>query len=127
MTLSGSFAPPGAPPTADLGCVPAGTWTVSVTLPDSGDCGDVPAGIDQYVYTVTGEGRDQDVVYTAASGEDVTLSIHAGGNGECEGSFEHIWPVGDGTFHVVQLKPYFEPGTLVMLGSGTYQLWSEHP
>jgi hypothetical protein len=126
-TVSGTFAPEGTPPGAELGCVPQGVWTVNVTFPSAGDCGDVPPEIDSYVYTVTGEGRDQVIDYTAATGEDVTIGIHAGGNGECEGTFEHIWPVGDGTFHVLLLKPYFEPGTQVMLGSASYQLWSSHP
>lgn len=125
IALSGTFTPAGTPPTPDLGCVPEGTWTVNVTISDTGDCGDVPMG-SSYTYTVTGAGRDRVISYTAAAGEETTLSIHAGGNGECEASFEHIWET-DGGFAVALLKPWFDPGTTTIQGTATYQLWSEHP
>lgn len=124
LTLSGTPTPPGTPPTADLGCVPEGTWTVEVTISDVGDCGDVPMG-STYTYTVTGAGRDRVIAYTGGT-EETTLSIHAGGNGQCEGSFEHIWET-DGGYAVGLLKPWFDPGTTTIQGTGTYQLWSEHP
>ncbi|MCA9676131.1 MAG: hypothetical protein KC464_13915 [Myxococcales bacterium] len=126
LNVSGTFAPEGTPPTPDLGCVPQGTWTVTMAVADAGTCGDVPA-LSTHVYTVTGEGRDEIVTYNdPATGEEVTVGVHSGGNGECEGSFEHIWAAPEG-YHVLLLKPYFEPGTQVMLGSGSYQLWSAHP
>jgi len=125
LTLTGSFTPPGTPPGAELGCVPEGTWTINVAIGDN-DCGDVPMA-GTYVYTVTGTGRDQVITYSTPGAQDLALSIHAGGNGECEGSFEHIWPADGGEFHVALLKPYFDPGTTTMQGRGTYQLWTEHP
>jgi hypothetical protein len=127
LTVTGTLAPPGTPPAAELGCVPEGTWTLNVAAGE-GTCGDVSVA-NTYTYTVTGDGRDRTIAFTAATGEDVTLGIHAGGNGECEGSFEHVWPTTDGSgeYNVVLLKPYFEPGTTTILGSGTYQLWTEHP
>jgi hypothetical protein len=125
LRLSGTLTPPGEPPTADLGCVPEGAWRVEVAVADAGDCGDVPVKAT-FLYTVTGTGRDQDIEYTPAASEEITLGISAGGNGQCEGSFEHIWPEG-AQFAVVLLKPWFDPGSTAIQGVGTYQLWSEHP
>lgn len=126
LTLSGTFAAEAVPPpTEDQGCVPQGTWTVQVTVSDVGDCDEAPVSTS-YIYTVTGEGADETVTFTGGAGE-LTWGIHAGGNGQCEGSFEHIWEATGGEFHVAQMSPYFAPGTTTMMGSGTYQLWSKHP
>jgi hypothetical protein len=127
LSLSGTLAPPGGTPApADQGCVPEGTWTVNVTIGDS-DCGDVPTAAT-YVYEVVGTGRARVITYdAAASGEELALNIHAGGNGECDASFEHISAAGEGEYHVLDLKPWFAPGTTTIQGIGTYQLWSEHP
>lgn len=125
LTITGTFAPPGTPPGAELGCVPEGTWTVNVAVGDEGDCGAVPIATT-YTYTVVGTGRDQMIQYTTQTGEEIWLNIHAGGNGECEGSFEHIWPA-EGGFNVMLLKPWFEAGTQTMQGTGTFQVWNEHP
>lgn len=127
LTLSGALAPTGgAPAPAEQGCVPDGTWTVVVEASGAGDCGDVPP-LGPYVYAIAGSGRDRTITYDGPPDEDATLGMHAGGNGECEGSFEHVWSAGDGTFHVVLLKPYVDPGTTTMQGTGTYQRWSAHP
>jgi hypothetical protein len=127
LTITGTFATSTVPPpTEDLGCVPQGTWTLEIAVADVGDCEAAPVS-DTYVYTVSGEGATQMIDYTGAAGEELTSGIHAGGNGQCEGSFEHIWAATDGEFHVAQLSPYFAPGTATMLGSGTYQLWTQHP
>jgi len=127
LTISGTFVSETVPPpTADLGCVPQGVWTVEVTVGAINDCGEAPVS-DTYVYTISGEGSTQVIAFTGASGEELNSGVHAGGNGQCEGSFEHIWAAEDGEFHVAQLGPYFEAGTQTMQGVGTYQLWSKHP
>lgn len=124
LTLSGTFAPEaGTPAPAEQGCVPHGTWTVQVTVTDEGDCADVAVGTT-YEYVIAGDGRDRTITYGGT--EDTTLGLSAGGGGECEGSFEHISAAADGV-HVVLLKPYTEPGTTAILGTGTYQLWEEAP
>lgn len=123
LTVSGTLTPEGAAPTPDLGCVPQGTWTVNVTVGES-DCGDVPVNAT-YTYVVTGVGRDQIITYDGP--EDSTLGISAGGNGECEGAFEHIWPGELPEHHVLLLKPYFDAGSLVIQGIGQYQIWDEAP
>jgi hypothetical protein len=124
LELSGTLSPPGTPPTPELGCVPEGRWTVSLRV-GANDCGDVPMAA-AYTYVVTGTGRDREIAVEGADGHEVNLNIHAGGNGECEGSFEHIWPAADG-FHVALLKPWFPPGSVSIVGTGSYQLWTEHP
>jgi len=122
LTLSGTLAPEGEPPTADLGCVPQGTWTVDVTVGE-GDCGDVPVQ-STYTYTVTGTGHDTLITYDGT--ERSTVGIHAGGDGQCLGSFEHVWQ-GDGGWNVLLLKPELEPGTTTIGGVGTFQLWNKEP
>lgn len=125
LRLSGTVAPPGGTPSpAELGCVPEGTWTVRVAVEDVGDCAAAMVG-STYTYTVVGEGRDRTISYGGP--EDSELGIHAGGNGQCEATFEHIWAAGEGRYHVLLLKPYFQPGTTTILGEGTYQLWSKRP
>lgn len=125
LTLTGTLTPPGEPPTADVGCVPEGTWTVQVTVANVGDCGEVPIS-STYVYEVVGAGRDRTITYTSPGGDDANVGIHAGGNGECEGSFEHIWAA-EGGYAVMLLKPWFPPGTTTIQGTGTYQIWAERP
>lgn len=127
LTMSGTFTTSvSPPPTAEEGCVPQGTWTVQVTVADVGDCDAAPVA-STYTYTVTGQGPEQRITYTGTPGEELNSGIHAGGNGECEGTFEHIWAADGTDFHVAQLKPYFDPGTSTIQGQGTYQLWSSHP
>jgi hypothetical protein len=127
LTLGGTLQPPGGTPASpELGCVPDGVWTVTVAAAGAGGCGELPA-LGTFTYQVTGEGRDRTITYTGSIDPDPVLGIHAGGNGECEGSFEHVWETGDGEFHVVLLKPYVEPGTTALLGAGSYQRWSERP
>jgi len=122
LTLAGTLTPPGEPPTAELGCVPQGTWVLQVTVGES-DCGDVPVGAS-YTYTVTGTGHDTLISYEGP--ETTSVGIHSGGNGNCLGSFEHIWE-SEGGWNVLLLKPNLEPGTTTIDGVGTFQLWNEEP
>ena len=130
LAISGTFATSVAPPpTAADGCVPEGVWTVAVTVMSAGDCAAVNVG-DEYVFDVVGTGRDRTfTLRDAPAGAEISLNIHAGGNGECEFTFESITPAasGGGEHEVILLKPYTEPGLTPIAGSGTYQLWTKHP
>ncbi len=116
----------GLPPPADQGCVPAGTWNVTVQVADKGTCTDVPVKTN-YKYVVSGVGRATSIDYVAAPGEEVNTSLSAGGNGECEGSFEHVSAATDGKYNLILLKPFFAKGTVVIKGSGAYELWPSKP
>jgi hypothetical protein len=122
LTLTGTMTPPGTPPTADLGCVPQGEWVITATVGEN-DCGEVPLS-GSYTYTVTGTGHETQITYGGT--EQSTVGIHAGGNGNCLGSFEHIWQ-GEGGWNVLLLKPNLEPGTTTIDGTGTFQLWNKEP
>lgn len=128
LTLSGTLVTAnGQPPPADQGCVPAGTWKVQVTVSDKGTCTDVPVK-PLYEYVIAGVGRATTIDYNAAAGEEVNTSLAAGGNGECEGSFEHIsMSAVAGNYNLIALKPYFSKGTLVIKGNGSYELWPNKP
>ncbi len=127
LTLSGMLVTAnGLPPPADQGCVPAGTWNVTVQVADKGTCTDVPVKA-MYQYVVAGVGRATSIDYAAAAGEEVATSLAAGGNGECEGSFEHITAASGGAYNLISLKPYFDKGTVVIKGSGSYELWPSKP
>lgn len=127
LTLTGNLVTSnGLPPPADQGCVPAGTWNVKVQVADKGTCTDVPVKAT-YQYVIAGVGRATTIDYVAAPGEEVSTSLAAGGNGECEGSFEHVSAATGGTYNLIMLKPYFDKGTLVIKGSGAYELWPAKP
>ena len=127
LTLTGTLVTSnGLPPPADQGCVPAGTWNVTVAVADKGTCTDVPVKTS-YQYVISGVGRATSIDYVAAPGEEVNTSLSAGGNGECEGSFEHVAPATGGAYNLILLKPYFEKGTLAIKGSGSYELWPSKP
>ena len=127
LTLTGMLVTGnGLPPPADQGCVPAGTWNVTVQVADKGTCTDVPVKTN-YKYVVSGVGRATSIDYVAAPGEEVNTSLSAGGNGECEGSFEHVSAATDGKYNLILLKPFFAKGTVVIKGSGAYELWPSKP
>lgn len=128
LSLTGTLTPPGAPPTPDLGCVPQGTWSITATVDPDGECSALPALPPQFVYLIQGVGGETDIIYQGSEfADEVVSGIHAGGNGECKGSFEHIWADDDGQFHLLQLGPWNNPGELTFQGEGSYQLWDSHP
>lgn len=130
LTVSGTFTASGAlDPTA--GCQPAGTWAVTVSVASMGDCTTVPVKTS-YSYTVSGAGRDTQLMYTKASGEDFTGAVEATGTGTCEGSFDHVVTNG-AKFDEINLHPSLAKvtdatqTTLTITGTGTYNLWNAHP
>jgi hypothetical protein len=128
LSITGTIAPESdPPPLATDGCVPQGTWTVTIEVADKGDCADVPS-IGPFTYTVTGEGHDE-TISSDATGEETKLQIHADDSltSACDGSFEHIWGATSGQFHVVDLRPIAIASDGTIAGDGTYQLWSAHP
>lgn len=127
LTLSGTMISPGGTvPPEEQGCVPQGTWTVNVVVSNVGDCDSAPVPAT-YTYEVVGTGDDETMTPTNNTDQEAQLGIHANGSGTCEGSFEHIWPVGDGTFHVVLLKAEATSWEQTIGGTGEYWLWAEHP
>jgi hypothetical protein len=120
LAVTGNLQPPGAPPLAEEGCVPFGTWTVNVEMVDQGECQEVPF-YNQYVYEVTPEPNEGGylVVYTAEPmSENVQMKITEGGPGDCEGSFEHH--SGDGKAILV-LKPHERD--LAITGHAYYEVF----
>jgi hypothetical protein len=128
LGMSGTFTAAAAlDPT--MGCQPAGTWAVTVTVTDPGDCGSVPIKAS-YSYSVVGTGHDATITYQG-TGDETSLQISAGGDGQCTASFEHI--NGSGTaFNQFEMHPGIpEPTTavtsLAIVGEGVFNLWKEHP
>ena len=129
LTMTGTFT---AAATLDptMGCQPSGTWNVTVTVSDMGECSSVPLKAS-YVYTVVGTGPNSTISYEG-TGDETLLQISAGGDGSCQGSFEHIFPASGGNFHQLEMGPTIpEPATatttLTIGGTGTYNLWKERP
>lgn len=129
LTLSGTFT---ASATLDPlgGCQPAGMWVVNATVADKGSCSDVPLK-SSYDYTLTGIGRDTQLMYSTGAGEEFTGTVEATGNGGCGGSFEHLVPDG-GKFDQLLLKPQLPTPTaggttLAITGTGQFDLWTKHP
>lgn len=130
LAVSGTFTAAAAlDPTA--GCQPAGNWAVTVSVSSMGDCTTVPSKT-AYAYTVSGAGRDTQLMYSKASGEDFTGAVEASGAGTCEGSFDHVLANG-AKFDEINLHPSLAKvtdatqTTLVISGTGTYNLWNAHP
>jgi hypothetical protein len=133
LTMSGTMVPPnGGPPTTGQGCVPFGTWNVSVTTKSLGTCTAVAAKT-AYSYVVAlmnpMDPRSQTIKYSGALDpkEEVTTNMTSGGNGQCEASFTHLIPATGTSYHQIILKPYFDEGTTVLKGSGAYELWPAKP
>jgi hypothetical protein len=116
LAVTGTLAPAGEPPLPDAGCVPEGTWTVTVTVGD-GDCAEVPVA-ETYVYVV---GKDAAGAYTYSypepvdPTEQVTMSVRAAGDGSCIGTFVHRAP--DESYELL-LKPY--ESDLALAGNGSF-------
>jgi hypothetical protein len=127
LTLTGTMTPPGTPPTMDLGCVPQGTWTVEVTVASLGDCDAAPVPTE-YTYSVEGTGHNETITLTNNTTQETqSLQINDPGDGTCMGSFTHIWPSDDGGYHYVTLRPDAQSWDGTISGTGTYQLWMDHP
>lgn len=120
LSVTGTLTPsPDAPP--DDGCVPNGTWEVSLALEDMGECDDVTYDAS-YTYEVTGSPAEGG--YTVTYVEDpenpnVYLKVKGQG-GACEGSFEH-WSADGKT--LLLIKPYEED--LTIGGSAYFEVYSE--
>jgi hypothetical protein len=128
LTMAGTFT---AAATLDptMGCQPAGTWAVTVTVADQGTCASVPVKAS-YDYSVVGTGHDASITYQG-TGDETLLQISATGDGACSASFEHINAASD-NFNQFELHPLVpEPTaavtTLTIGGTGTFNLWTEHP
>ena len=112
------------------GCQPAGTWSVTVTVSDMGNCTAVPLKTP-YTYTVTAPSGGPGTNITYGGGGESTLNIN-GDDGRCNGSFDHIVPNGS-KFDEIHLKPRTPPfaqvtGTSIALtGTGDYMLLTAHP
>jgi hypothetical protein len=120
LAVTGSLTPPGAPPTAEDGCVPTGLWTVHVALVDQGNCPEVPF-LPQYEYEVTGS-IDEGYAYTYLgdpTNENVSLKVTQGGPGDCEGNFEHHSADG---MSLLLLKPFERD--LAITGAGYYEVYT---
>lgn len=117
--------PTGGAPDPGEGCLPAGTWTVTVQLAGASTCAAVPVA-GSYTYEIAGTRRDTTIAAPGVVGT-TRAAMHAGGNGECVGSFEHAWAAGDGTFHKVLLRPWSAEGSTVVQGRGTYELRDGQP
>lgn len=129
INTTGTFTTSLSPaPLPTEGCVPEGTWSITATVADMGDCATVVSA-PTYVVEVVGTGRDRTItLQDPPAGTEVVTGVHSGGNGECEMTLELITASATaGQFDVVLLKPYTEPGTTPILGTGSYQLWSKHP
>jgi len=127
LTITGTLAPEGKPPTAAQGCLPQGTWTVNVAVADLGGCDAAPVKTS-YTYTVTGLGHNETITYNG-SGDETELEIHADDSDgtACDGSFEHIWAGTGGDYNVVDLRPIAIPSSGTITGDGSFQLWTQHP
>ena len=81
---------------------------------------------------MSGSGRETQLAYTKASGEDFNGAVEATGAGTCEGSFDHVLPDG-AKFDEINLHPALAKvttdgqTTLAISGTGTYNLWNAHP
>ena len=130
LALTGTFT---AAATLDPagGCQPQGTWAVTATVSDQGTCSNVPLKTS-YSYALSGTGRDTKITYTKANGEEFQGAVSASGSGGCEGSFEHVQPDGS-NFDQLQLHPFLpkvpapDLMELSITGSGSFDLWMQHP
>lgn len=128
VALTGTFTAPAAlDPTG--GCQPDGTWMMTATVSDPGTCANVPLKAS-YNYTVTGVGRNTKIAYSDGPGEFLG-AIEATGDAACVGSFEHILPDAGNfdqlTLHPSVPKPIAADTTLVIGGTGEFNLWNGHP
>jgi hypothetical protein len=130
ITLTGTFTAAAMLDPAG-GCQPIGTWAVTATVSDKGNCTTVKVK-DAYTYTLTGGGHDTKVAYDAKeSGEEFQGNVNATGSGACSGAFEHILADGS-SFDQIALHPLIPKPTdavteLEISGSGEFMQWSRHP
>jgi|GEM_PF-3599531 len=139
ITVSGTFTSSITPaPTAAMGCVPDGRWTITATVPSNNGCSSVDVAA-QYVFDVVnltpGSERPNRKVelMSPPAGAEVDGAIHAGGNGECLLGVDITTPAETaGQFKVVTLKAYIDAvdgGTRTIMASSesSFQLWKQHP
>jgi hypothetical protein len=129
IAVSGTFTAAAALDPAG-GCQPQGTWAVTATVSDKGNCATVPLKTE-YSYTLTGTGRNTKIAYTKTNGEEFQGAVAGSGSGGCEGSFEHIQTDSSNfdqlNMHAFLPKPMAADTELAITGTGEFRLWSSHP
>lgn len=78
-------------PNPDIGCDPAGTWTVTLTETEN-DCADAVPIDDEYVYVIGGDPDGWTYSYNGTDEADLpnTFLKHQASGSECSGSFLHF-------------------------------------
>jgi hypothetical protein len=129
ITLTGTFTAAAMLDPAG-GCQPTGTWAVTATVSDMGNCTSVKVK-DAYTYTLTGSGHDTKVDYDKQPDEEFLGTVTANGNGNCSGAFEHILADGSSfdqiVLHPILPKPTAAVTELAITGSGEFDQWNRHP
>lgn len=117
LALTGTFTPEGSLD-PELGCQPAGTWTIQASVSDMGSC-DTINFESEYVYTVTvdPDTNEQTIVYQGDS-TNVDTKVTANGSA-CAGTFRHISADGK---ELLNIRPYFEDSTEIT-GKAEYEVY----
>lgn len=119
LSLTGTFTPAGTPPTPEQGCLPEGTWAVSVSVSDQGECPDVPVDAG-YEFVISRDGNDNLSATFAAQGDREFRFSVSSDTGDCKANFEIA--AADG-LSLILLRPLEVEGAIS--GSGDYEHYSE--
>lgn len=119
LTLTGTFTPPGAPPTIEDGCVPEGTWLVQVAVGDQGECTEVPVATSYEFVITRDEGGNLIATFAEQGDRDFNFSVSSN-TGDCKANFEIA--AADG-YSLIILRPLEVEG--VIGGSGEFEHYSE--